>query len=186
MIPSDAHDGRPLGEHVDRTPVPSRPSTASRRLPRAGVDAIVHPDTALALLHAAVSAPIRDETVVVLLDHLRRGMGLVVVSGTGDPDAAVVVVDRVLAPVVHGGTVAAAIVATVRPGRVDDELADAERWLDLDRAARRHGVELVEWFVLGDGVSRPRELLNAPPRWRPHPAPLRWSPTAGTDGVASA
>ena len=57
---------------------------------------------------------------------------------------------------------------------IEDRLGDsarlsrlADRWLDLDEIAERSGVELVDWLVIGDGVNRPRQLVNAPSRWRP-------------------
>jgi len=141
----------------------------TRRLPRAGVDPIADEATALALLHVAAAQPRRHETIFVLLDDARRGIGLVVVSDTTDADAVVDVAERILDPAVHGGRVAGAIVASVRPRpcarAAADMLDDAQRWLDLDDVADIAGVELVEWFVLGDGVSRPRELVSEPPRW---------------------
>ena len=148
------------------SPIAPRPS----RLPRAGIDPIDDELTALALIKTAVAWPLRPETIVVLLDDARCGIGLVVVSGTPDADAVLEVGERILDPQVHDGRVAAAIVATVRPGRIDpawqgDDLTDADRWIELDEIATDRGVELLEWFVLGDGVSWPRELVNAPPRW---------------------
>lgn len=139
------------------------------RLPRAGVDPITDDATALALLRVA-ARPDRCETIVVLLDDHRRGLGLIVVSDTLHADAVADVADRLLDPAVHDGRVAAALVASVRvphdPDASGEELADADRWLVLDDVAAHHGVVLLEWYVLGaDGVSRPRELLNAPPRW---------------------
>lgn len=141
----------------------------SARLPRAGIDPIADPTTALGLLSVA-ACPTRHETILVLLDVTRRGLGLVVVSDTSDPDAVVDVAARVLDPAVHDGRVAAVIVASVRPGRHHLDLDDADRWLELDHVTSREGAELVEWFVLGSSVlgsevSCPRELLNAPPRW---------------------
>ena len=145
---------------------PTRPHPS--RLPRAGLDPITDETTALALLSVAAN-PTRHETIVVLLDDARCGIGLVVVNDTSDPDAVVEVAARLLDPALHDGRVAGAIVATVRPGGHDDhehhDLADAERWFDLDEIADRCEVVLVEWFVLGAEVSRPRELVNAPPRW---------------------
>lgn len=139
------------------------------RLPRAGIDPITDESTALALLRIA-ACPTRHETIIVLLDDARCGLGLVVVSDTAEPDAVVEVVERVLDPAVHDGRAAATIVASVRPrsdvgDRGGHDLGDADRWLELDDVAERCGVELVEWFVLADGLSRPRELVNAPPRW---------------------
>jgi hypothetical protein len=140
------------------------------RLPRAGIDPIDHEATALAVVRTAAAWPLRHETILVLLDDAHCGIGLVVVSGTTEPDAVLVVAERILDPVVHEGRVAAAIVASVRPDGPpeagdDRDLTDADRWLELDEIATGCGVELLEWFVLGDGLNRPRELVNAPPRW---------------------
>lgn len=136
----------------------------SARLPRAGIDPITDPATALGLLRVAACTT-RHETILVLLDEARRGLGLVVVSDTSDPDAVVDIAERVLDPAVHGGRVAAAIVASVRPDGPRCALDDADRWLELDHVVGRARVELVEWFLLDGGISCPRELVNAPPRW---------------------
>ena len=141
------------------------------RLPRAGIDPIDREATALAVVRTAAAWPLRHETIVVLLDDARCGIGLVVVNGTTEPDAVLEVAECLLDPAVHDGRVAAVIVASVRPdGRGPDvdaepDLTDADRWLELDEIATGCVVELVEWFVLGDGLSRPRELVNEPPRW---------------------
>ena len=137
-------------------------------VPRAGLDPIADEASALAVVRLAAAGPMRPETIVVLLDEHRRGVGLVVVSGTIDPDAVVEVAECLLDPIAHDGRVAAAVIASCRPDDdADDEpvLADADRWLELDDVARRHGVALLDWFVEGSGLSRPRELVNAPPRW---------------------
>jgi hypothetical protein len=152
------------------SPDPRPTPPGATRLPRAGIDPIDCETTALAVVRTAAAWPLRHETIVVLLDDAHCGIGLVVVSGTSDPDAVVEVAERILDPVVHDGRVAAAIISSSRPG--DDMrgdgggvLRDADRWLELDEIATGAGVELLEWFVLGDGLSRPRELVNAPPRW---------------------
>lgn len=140
------------------TPPPATP------LPRAGIDPIDDEATAMAIVRLAAARPARDETIVVLLDHRRCGIGLVVVSGTREPDAILEVAECLLTPDAHDGRVGAVILASCRPGG-EVELADADRWLELDDLARRHDIELLEWFVDGAGLSRPRELVNAPPRW---------------------
>jgi hypothetical protein len=134
------------------------------RLPRAGVDPIDDDDVALATVLAAVRTPFRSESVVVLLDDARCGLAVVVVTGTDDPDAVVEIAERLFDPGVAGGSVGAVVVASVRPDG-SAELADADRWIDLTELADQSGVELLEWYVLGRGVSRPRELVNEPPRW---------------------
>ncbi|MFZ8999083.1 MAG: hypothetical protein ACO3D0_12020 [Ilumatobacteraceae bacterium] len=154
------------------------------QIPRAHIDPIDREATALALLRAVVAHPSRHETIVVLLDGVRRGVSIVVVDGTIDPDDVVRSVEVVAEAVsmavarhdtypVHESAIGALVVASVRPDPIDhlDDLLDADRWLHLDEITERHGIELVEWFVLqGDGVdliSRPRELLDERPRWSP-------------------
>lgn len=145
------------------------PTNRSRRLPRAGIDRIADELTALDLLDAVITRPSRHETVLVLLDDDRCGIGLVVVDGTVDADDVVEVAERVLDPAVHEGRVAGVIVASVRPEHSDDggwsDTGSADRWLALDEIAHGSCVELVEWLVLGRRVSRPRELVAVPARW---------------------
>lgn len=138
--------------------------TTHHRLPRAGVDPVATDGVALATVLAAVHLPLRHETIVLLLDDARCGLAVVVVDGTSCPDAVVEIADRLLDPRTHDARVGAAVIASVRPGAGDD-LADADRWLELVDVAEQAGVDLVEWYVLGRGVDRPRELVGAPPRW---------------------
>jgi len=62
------------------------------------------------------------------------------------------------------------VLATVRPS--SDHLhtailpGDIERWIGAGRLTEAHGIELVEWFVVGpSGVACPREFLGDPERW---------------------
>ena len=64
------------------------------------------------------------------------------------------------------------VVASVRPVALGaDEAAavadgDIDRWFAASDIAADHGVELLEWFVVGPfGVICPRELLGERPRW---------------------
>ncbi len=51
-------------------------------------------------------------------------------------------------------------------GRGDELVAgDVDRWLELSDLAEQAGVELLEWFVIGDAITCPRDLLGEPPRW---------------------
>jgi hypothetical protein len=141
--------------------------TTHHRLPSAA-DALAGPAEALHLITIAMRRPRRDETIVLLLDHRRCGLGLVVVAGTSAPDDVVAVVERLVEPAVHGGRVGSMVVGTIRaspaarPTRPD---SDVDRWLEMSDLAERAGVELVEWFVLADDVSCPRDLLGEAPRW---------------------
>jgi hypothetical protein len=125
------------------------------------MSAIIHPPQALAVLRLARHHPARHETIVLLLDGERRGLGLIVVAGTDHPDAVITVVDRVCDPAVHDGRVSSVVVASVRPADVHDP----ERWMELAWSAEQHGVELLEWFVDDAVVSCPRDSLGAPRRW---------------------
>lgn len=167
---------------------------AWRRFPRAGVDPISSPEAALAVITTAMQRPLRHETVVLALDAERRGITVVVVDGTADPDA-VVVVAECIATAAAGATPAEALVlATVRPGRptrgsvgvdhvdhddhddVDSVGAgdvgndDLDRWFEASDVVEGCGLELVEWFVIcGDeSVQRihcPRDDVGERPRW---------------------
>lgn len=135
------------------------------RLPRAGLDPIDDADRGFVTVSMAVHRPLRHETIVVLLDDARCGLGVVVVSGTHDHDAVVEVIDCLLDPDRHGGRVAAMIVASVRPEHPGPEAGDIDRWLEMSDLAEQAGVELLEWFVISERVSCPRDLLGEPPRW---------------------
>jgi len=140
------------------------------RLPRAGIDSIDDPLTAASIIATAIHRPLRHETLVILVDAERRGIGLVVVTGTVDPDAVVGVVECLSVPSAHGGRVAGLIVASARPGGRPDggdgPPSDVERWMEISTIAEDHGVEVIEWFVIGPaGVSCPRDRLGEPPRW---------------------
>lgn len=137
--------------------------TAVRRLPRAGIDTIDHPDTALATIAMAVARPVRSETIMVLLDEARRGRAIVVVSGTHEPDQVIDVVECITQGegCEHLGAI---IVASVRPGG-GERPGDVDRWLEMSDIASVAGVDLLEWFVIGRTISCPRDSLGEAPRW---------------------
>ncbi len=142
-----------------------------RCLPRAGIDPIDDPVTAARTLAAAVHRPIRHETIALLLDAERRGVAIVIVADTDDPDALLEIVELLAAPTAHDGRVAAMVVATVRPDQRDGAasdvaIGDVERWMEASELADAHGVELIEWFVIAPAdVTCPRDRLGEPPRW---------------------
>ncbi|MDQ3738197.1 MAG: hypothetical protein M3337_03410 [Actinomycetota bacterium] len=158
---------------------------AWRRFPRAGVDPISTPQAALAVISMAMQRPLRHETLVLALDAERRGVTVVVVDGTANPDA-VVVVGECIAMAVAGATpVEALVLATVRPAGMsrglsggeatdigEDELGagDLDRWFEASDVVEACGLELVEWFVIngGENIERircPRDDIGERPRW---------------------
>ena len=59
----------------------------------------------------------------------------------------------------------AIVMASVRPG-VGPLPGDVDRWRELSDIAESYGCELLEWFVISDGVAWcPRDFLAEPPRW---------------------
>lgn len=183
------HDARrphsPLAQHRPQ-PQPERcslrPSAvvhlghlddADHFIPRAGLDPIDSAESALAVIGLATGLPCSSETVVVLLDAERRGLGIVVVHGTVDTEAVQEIAEFIAATPAADRRCDAVIIASCRPGH-PYELDDAERWLELDHTFTMNDVELVEWFVIdAERVSCPRDLVGAPSRWtqQPQPAP---------------
>ena len=136
------------------------------RLPRAGVDPIDSEPDARALLDLLITAPLRSETIVLLLDHERRGLGVLMVGGTVPFDAVFDVLDLILS--FERDDIGSVIVASVRPptdGVHDLDERDIDRWIECSAMLEDAGIELVEWFVVGHDVQCPRDLLGEPPRW---------------------
>ncbi len=144
---------------------------AAHRVPRAAIDPIESPSAALAVIDLAISRPLTDETIALVLDPDRRGRTVVIVDGTERPDALLDVVERLAACFDERG--GCLVLATIRPGG-GPLPGDDDRWLEASDLADEFGVELVEWFVItGERPSAaaaawcPRDLLGEPPRWAP-------------------
>ena len=144
---------------------------STHRAPRAAVDPIDSPRSALALVDLALRRPLAHETVAIVLDEDRRGRTIVVVDGTRQADSILDVVERVAESIAATGRPGSIVVASARPGG-GPEPGDDDRWLEASDIADDLGVELVEWFVIGGDVPSvranatcPRDLLGEPPRW---------------------
>lgn len=138
-------------------------------LPRAGIDPIRSADRALAVIGLARRDPPEPETVVLVLDHLRRGRAVLVVSGTHDPDDVLGVIDVVVEALTAGTWTSepaspSIVVASIRPGH-DADPDDGARWIGLDARTAAAGVELVAWFVIGSSVHEVGARVGAAPRW---------------------
>jgi hypothetical protein len=138
------------------------------RLPRAGVDPINTRELALEVLMTVASEPLRHETIAMLLDHQRRGISVLVVTGTTPFDAMFDVLDVVAG--LDIAEIGSIVLASVRPpgphdGAQDLDERDVDRWLEASALVDEHGLELVEWFVIGREVSCPRDLFGEPARW---------------------
>lgn len=138
------------------------------RLPRAGIDPIDSEPVALAVLDMVVSTPLRHETIVVFLDQQRRGISILVVSGTIAFDSLFDVLDVVIDVGIEIDELGAVVLYTVRPptaGVADLDGRDVDRWLEASAMLDDAGIELLEWFVVGALVTSPRDQLGEPPRW---------------------
>lgn len=153
-----------LGRHRGFRRCPTDGPAPLIGIPRAGIDPIDSEASALGLISLAASPRPMFETIAVLLDHQRRGLSILCVGHTFDPESVLHVADNVVESAHQHDEIGAVVIASVRPGG-GDELDDLDRWFTIDEELNSVGVELVEWFVLGDGVSRPRSLVGAPDRW---------------------
>ena len=141
--------------------------SSAHRVPRAGLDPITDADTALAVIHLAVHEPPEPATIVVTLDHRRCGIHLAVITRTSSDDDVIDIVERLLGGIEPDDEIDAIVLATVRPGSQGSCEHDIERWSMIDDVAYEFGIELVDWFVLGDTIWSPRDLAGVPPRWEP-------------------
>jgi hypothetical protein len=135
-----------------------------RRLPRAGIDPIASERAALSMFAMLMSTPPRFETILLPLDDQRCGHTVVVVADTTQPDSFCDVVDVVAWQAGFHDDIAAVVAASVRPGGGVDA-GDVDRWLEASDLLEGYGLELLEWFVIGDRTWCPRDLLGEPPRW---------------------
>ncbi|HUF98968.1 MAG TPA: hypothetical protein VMM60_12640 [Ilumatobacter sp.] len=150
-------------------------NTCHHGMPRARVDPISDECTALKMIKLAMTEPQRNETIVVLLDDARRGLSVVVVSGTDDNQAVLEVIDCITESANRHEELDGVIIASVRTGTSLDshnwavlgaaEDADIDRWFEMSHLAEEAGIELVEWFIIGRGITCPRDLIGAAPRW---------------------
>jgi hypothetical protein len=144
-------------------------STAHPRLPRAG-DPIRSATEAIAVVSLAIHRPLEAETVAFFLDDNSRSSTITVVSGTTEPDSVLTVAECMALAAARLPSLCGIVLASVRPGAAPNLPAtlpgDIDRWIEANEITELHGVELIEWFVIGPaGVDSPRELLGEPQRW---------------------
>lgn len=142
------------------------PRSPHRSQPPRASDPICSAGDALRVVSMAMHRPLEAETIAFFLDDANRSDTITIVSGTTEPDSVVAVAECMAMVGGQAPQLCGLVLATVRP--VGDGLVpgDIDRWLDAEAVAETHGVELIEWFVIGPGgVACPRELLGEPERW---------------------
>jgi hypothetical protein len=156
---------------IGGTAVPNstaRPTSRSR-LPHAG-DPIRSSIDAIAVVSLVIQRPLEAETVAFFLDENSRSSTITVISGTSDPDSMLSIVECLTMVVVSSPSLCGFVLATVRPASPPNlpatQPGDVDRWIEANEIADSHGVELIEWFVVGPaGIDCPREMLGEPERW---------------------
>ena len=101
------------------------------------------------MLGLMVSDPMRTETIVLLLDHERRGIGVMVVSGTIPLDSIFDVLDVITSIDSTNWAVSSSHRSAAGSGVDDLDERDVDRWLECSSMLEDAGIELVEWFVIG-------------------------------------
>lgn len=141
-------------------------STARPHLPQAS-DPIRSSIDALAVIALAIHRPLEPETIGFFLDDAGRSNTITVVSGTTDPDSVLTVAECLAVAGDRSPTLCGVVLATVRPGPSRATLqGDLDRWMQATEITESHGIELVEWFIIGPaGVECPRQLLGEAERW---------------------
>jgi hypothetical protein len=144
-------------------------STARSRPPHAG-DPIRCALDAIAVVSLVIRRPLEAETIAFFRDENCRSNLITVVSGTTEPDSVLSVAECMATVAASSPTLCGVVLATVRPDSAPNLAAtlpgDIDRWIEANEIAESHGVELIEWFVVGPaGVDCPRELLGEPERW---------------------
>ena len=141
-------------------------STARPGLPQAS-DPIRSSTEALAVIALAIHRPLEPETIGLFLDESGRSNTITVVSGTTDPDSVLTVAECLAVAGGRSPTLCGVVLATVRPGPAPTALpGDLDRWMQATEITESHGIELVEWFIIGPaGVECPRQLLGEAERW---------------------
>jgi hypothetical protein len=144
-------------------------STAQSRLPHAG-DPIRSCLDAIAVVSLVIHRPLQAETIAFFLDENSRSNVITVVSGTTEPDSVLAVAECMAMVADSSPTLCGVVLTSVRPNSAPNLPAtlagDVDRWVEANEITESHGLELIEWFVVGPaGVDCPRELLGEPERW---------------------
>ena len=146
------------------------PRSSTRcRPPQAGRP-ILCSDDAIAVVSLAIHRPLEFETIAFFLDDEARSNKITIVTGTVDPDSVLEVAETLSLAAETSPALCGLVLATVRPNadRVHTAIlpGDIDRWTEASTITDAHGIELIEWFVIGpNGVACPREVLGDPERW---------------------
>ena len=141
------------------------PRSPSHQYPPLASDPIASSLDAIAIVSMAIHRPLEAETIAFFLDEACRSNTITIVSGTTDPDSVLSVAECMAVAGGQSPALCGLVLATVRPAALTLP-GDIDRWLEAEAITEAHGIELIEWFVVGPaGIECPRELLGEPERW---------------------
>ncbi|MEO7370040.1 MAG: hypothetical protein ABI949_18090 [Ilumatobacteraceae bacterium] len=140
-----------------------------RRLPQAG-DPVLSSFDAISVISLAMRQPLVAETIAFFLDEDSCSSAITIVSDTTDPESVLVIAECLAMTGSQSPASCGLVLATVRPTGSPNQgptlPGDLDRWVEADVITAAHGLELIEWFVIGPwGVGCPRDLLGDPQRW---------------------
>lgn len=131
-------------------------------VPRAHRDLITSATQALSVFSLAIMRPLRPETLVLMMSHDRRGVGLFALNSGGDLRS---LIDHVVGRCATEDTARAVAIASVRPQQQSHFQCDNE-WTVSRNICQRAGIQLIDWFVIEPhGVHCPRIVAHEPSAW---------------------
>ena len=132
-------------------------------VPRAHRDHITSATQALSVFSLAISRPLRPETLVLMMSHDHRGIGLIALNTGGDLRS---LIDHIVGKCAAENSARAVAIASVRT-KLQSQLHCSIEWTKASEICQRAGVQLVDWFVVGrHGVNRPRIIANELDVWQ--------------------
>ena len=131
-------------------------------VPRAHRDPINSATQALSVFSLAIARPLRPETLVLMMNHDHRGIGLFALNSGAN---LCTLIDHIVGKCASEDTARAVAIASVRPQRQSQPQGDSE-WTSARAICQRAGLQLVDWFVISrHGVHRPRLVTREPSEW---------------------
>jgi hypothetical protein len=153
--------------HHSRSRSRSRRRVIPTAIPPPGTP-LTGPEEALRIILAAVSDPPRAETVAVLLDAAHRGLSpCVLCDGASSADQVIDLAGLIAALAEQEPALSAVVLATVRPRHgIELRRDDEEAFYRLRHDLADVGVDLLDWFLLDDGLAASvAELTDGCWRW---------------------
>lgn len=131
-------------------------------VPRAHRDPITSATQALSVFSLAIGRPLRPETLVLMMSHDHRGIGLFALDTGGDLRS---LIDHVIGRCAAEDMARAIAIVSVHPQR-HSPFQFGNEWTTARNICQRAGVQLVDWFVLNrHGVHCPRICAREPGAW---------------------